>query len=92
VPLGLITEDGTGAVTTGQDTWLRTVNPDTGSVTDAGVDRAEARHLKVFAWPLDPSQGSAAQVERLLDDGVDGIITDNPVQIRNDIASARPTT
>ena len=71
VPLGLITEDGTGAVPTGQYTWLRTVNPTTGSVTDAGVDGAQARHLKVFAWPLDPSQSSAAQVERLVDDGVD---------------------
>lgn len=92
VPLGLITEDGTGAVTTGQDTLLRTVNPATGSITDAGVDGAQALHLKVFAWPLDPSQSSAAQVERLVDDGVDGIITDNPILVRHEIAAARSTT
>jgi glycerophosphoryl diester phosphodiesterase len=91
VPLGLITEDGTGRVPSGQDTWLRTVNPTTGSVTDPGVDSAQARHLKVFAWPLDPSQSSAAQVERLIDDGVDGIITDNPILIRHEIASAHTT-
>lgn len=92
VPLGLITEDGTGAVPTGQDTWLRTVNQATGSVTDAGVDGAQARHLKVFAWPLDPSQSSAAQVERLVDDGVDGIITDNPILVRHEIDAAGATT
>jgi glycerophosphoryl diester phosphodiesterase len=92
VPLGLITEDGSGAVPTGQDTWLRTVNPTTGSVTDAGVDSAQVRHLKVFAWPLDPSQSSAAQVERLVDDGVDGIITDNPVLVSHEIVVAGATT
>lgn len=92
VPLGLITEDGTSAVTTGQDTWLRTVNPATGSITDTGVDGAQALHLKVFAWPLDPSQSSAAQVERLVDDGVDGIITDNPILVRHEIAAAGSTT
>ena len=92
LPLGLITEDGAGAVPTGQDTWLRTVNPATGSVTDPGVDGAQARHLKVFAWPLDPTQSSAAQVERLVDDGVDGIITDNPILVRHEIAAAGGTT
>jgi glycerophosphoryl diester phosphodiesterase len=91
VPLGLITEDGTSNVTTGQDTWLRTVNPATGSITDAGVDGAQAQHLKVLAWPLDPSQSSAAQVERLVDDGVDGIITDNPILVRHEIAAAGST-
>jgi glycerophosphoryl diester phosphodiesterase len=92
VPLGLITEGSTGAVPAGQDTWLSTVNPTVGAVTDPEVDHAQARHLKVFAWPLDPSQGSAAQVERLVDDGVDGIITDNPILVRHEVAAALSTT
>ena len=92
VPLGVITEDGTGNDPTGQDSWLGTINPTAGTVTDAGVDSAQARHLKVFAWPLDPSQSSAAQIERLVDDGVDGIITDNPILVRHEIATAGATT
>ena len=88
LPVGLITDDGTAPAMAGQDTWLRTVNPTIGTVTDAGVDSAQALRLKVFAWPLAPGQSSRAEVERLVDDGVDGIITDNPILVRHEIASA----
>lgn len=88
VPLGLITEDGTRALATGQDTWLRTINPTTRTVTNAAVV-AHTRHLKVFAWPLAAGENSVAQVERLVDDGVDAIITDNPILVRHEIAVAQ---
>lgn len=87
VPLGLLTENPVNPE--GTDTWLRTVNAATGSVDDAGVDRATAANLQVFTWPLDAAQGTPAQIERMVDDGVSGIITDNPVLIQPLISSAR---
>lgn len=92
VALRLIAGDVTGSVPDGQDTWLRTVDPAIGSVTDTGVGGAQARHLKGLAWPLDHTQSRAAQVERLVDDGVNEIITDNPVLVQHEIPAAGATT
>jgi glycerophosphoryl diester phosphodiesterase len=79
VPLGLLTM---GSLRSGGgDSWLHTVNPTTGSVTDAAVDRASAANLQVFTWPLSASQGRPSQVERMVDDGVSGIITDDPALV-----------
>jgi glycerophosphoryl diester phosphodiesterase len=89
VPVGLITEDGTRALASGQDTWLSTINPTTETVTDAAVVTAHTRHLKVFAWPLAAGESSVAQVTRLVNDGVDGIITDNPILVRHEIVVAQ---
>ena len=80
VPLGLITEAPVDVDHVAS--WVHTVNPDTGALSDAGVDRASAANLQVFAWPLDVAQSSAAQVERMVDDGVSGIITDDPAHVR----------
>jgi glycerophosphoryl diester phosphodiesterase len=79
VPLGLLTKDSVNPE--GIDSWLYTVNPATGSVNDPGVDAAHAANLQVFTWPLDAAQGTPAQIERMVDDGVSGIITDNPALI-----------
>jgi glycerophosphoryl diester phosphodiesterase len=90
VPVGLLTK--APVKTAGVDGWMRTINPATGSVNDAGVDQASAAHLQVFAWPETGSQGSPKEIERLVDDGVSGIITDNPVLLRHLVSSAGPTT
>ena len=86
VPLGLITKSHWSPE--GADSWLRTLNPATGSVNDAGVDRASAAHLQVFAWPMGAAQSRSTQVERMVDDGVSGIITDDPARIRQLVSSA----
>lgn len=87
VPLGLLTKDPVNAE--GMDRWLRTVNLATGSVNHPIVARANAANLQVFTWPLDVAQGSPPQIERMVDDGVSGIITDNPVLIGHLVSSAR---
>ena len=87
VPLGLITDTGTVA-SAARQSWLGTVNPTVRMVSDAGVDAVQARHLKVFAWPPSTSPATPSQVERLVDDGVDGLITDDPVQARQQIVSS----
>lgn len=53
------------------------VNPRYDTVTAAFVRRVHARHMKVFAWVAD----SRATVRRLIDDDVDGIISDRPEAI-----------
>lgn len=57
-------------------------------MTDGGVERATDLHLQVFAWPLDPTQATASQVERLVDDRVSGIVTDDPGQTRSQLNAA----
>ena len=51
------------------------------------MERASDLHLQVFAWPLDPTQATSSEVERLVDDRVSGIITDNPGQTRSQLAA-----
>jgi glycerophosphoryl diester phosphodiesterase len=87
VPLGLLTKNPVNP--DGMDSWLRTINPATGSVNDPEVDQATAANLQVFTWPLDAAQSSPPQIERMVDDGVSGIITDNPALIEHLISSAR---
>jgi glycerophosphoryl diester phosphodiesterase len=86
VPLGLLTMGGVPATVT--DRWLRTLNPASGSVTDLGVDEAGAAHLEVFAWTPTSAAAGPAQIERLVDDGVRAVITDNPVVTRQLVSSA----
>ena len=57
-------------------------------MTDGGVERASDLHLQVFAWPLAPTQATSSEVERLVDDRVSGIITDNPGQTRSQLDAA----
>ncbi|HET9828574.1 MAG TPA: glycerophosphodiester phosphodiesterase family protein [Nocardioidaceae bacterium] len=83
VPLGLLTHQGISAAT--GRSGLRTVNPTANTVTGAGVDHARAEHLQVFAWPAHGLQVTEAQVDHLVEDGVTGIITNNPAAIRRDI-------
>ena len=92
VPHGVITEDRTATGTSRHDTWIDTIEPAAGTMTDRGADSPHIRHLKVLAWPLDPDQSSTAQVERFLCDGVAGIITDNPILVRHAITSADAST
>lgn len=84
VPLGLITMSPVNPE--GVDTWLRTLNPVTSTVNDASIDQAYEVNLQVFAWPLDLAQASSSQVERMVDDGVSGIITDNPLSVEHLLA------
>jgi glycerophosphoryl diester phosphodiesterase len=84
VPVGLVTESAIGDDSPG--TWLSTLNATT--VTDGGVERASDLHLQVFAWPLAPTQATSSEVERLVDDRVSGIITDNPGQTRSQLDAA----
>ena len=85
VPVGLLTESAIGDDSPGA--WLSTLNATTSAVTDGGVERASDLHLQVFAWPLDPTQATSSEVERLVDDRVSGIITDNPGQTRSQLAA-----
>jgi glycerophosphoryl diester phosphodiesterase len=85
VPVGLLTESGITDDSPG--TWLSTLNATTSAVTDSGVERASDLQLRVFAWPLDPTQATSSEVERLVDDRVSGIITDNPGQTRSQLAA-----
>jgi glycerophosphoryl diester phosphodiesterase len=86
VPLGLLTSSPVHPE--GIDSWIHTVNPTIGSVNDAGVDRASAANLQVFSWPAGVLQSGAPEIERMVDDGVSGIITSDPRLIRLLISSA----
>lgn len=85
VPVGLITENGLSG--TNALPWLTTVNPTTGTTTAAVVKQAATRSLMVFAWPSRPAQVVSAQVERLVDDGVEGIITNNQAATRRRVTA-----
>lgn len=85
VPVGLITENGRAPST--DSPWLTTVNTTTASVTDARVDTAVAQHLRVLAWPATSGQDERAQIERLVDDGVAGVISDRPALVRRVLAA-----
>jgi glycerophosphoryl diester phosphodiesterase len=50
--------------------------------TKALVDEAHRAHLKVIPWTID----DAATMNKLIDDGVDGIITDYPDRLREIMA------
>jgi glycerophosphoryl diester phosphodiesterase len=58
----------------GVATYAGYVNPQYDTVTAAYVREVHARHLKVFAWVAD----TKAAIRKLLDDNVDGIVSDRP--------------
>jgi glycerophosphoryl diester phosphodiesterase len=89
VPIGLLTTRSVNAARV--DSWVRTVNAATGSVNHAVVVSARTAKLQVFAWPQDPAQASPREIERLVHDGVSGIITDNPIRTRQLVSSATTT-
>lgn len=76
VPVGLITE--TGTVPAADTTWLSSVNALSTTVTDARIDSATRDGNVVLSWPPTGSQDSARRIDQLVDDGVRGIITDQP--------------
>jgi len=55
------------------------------NVTPAALAEAHALHLAVLAWTVD----DAADMTRLIDMGVDGIITDYPDRLRKVMAERR---
>lgn len=87
VPLGLLTKGPVDVA--GIDSWVHTVNPEIGSLTDAGVDQATRARLQVFSWPDTSAQSSAAEIERMVDDGVSAVITDDPVQTEALVGTTR---
>jgi glycerophosphoryl diester phosphodiesterase len=87
VPLGLLTKGPVNV--TGIASWMHSVNPEIGVLNDAGVDQATKAHLQVFTWPDDKAQGRSTQIERMVDDGVSGIITDDPVHTEALVDTAR---
>ena len=78
VPLGLITTHGVGAL----DTLLGVQTINSSSISDAGIDRADAARLPVIAWPRNDAPDTRAQVDQLVADGVSGLIADNPSDVR----------
>jgi glycerophosphoryl diester phosphodiesterase len=90
VPIGLITK--TGLAGASSDEWAQMVNPSYGTVTDAGVDAAQADHEEVFAWPKDRAQDTPREIKRLVDDGVNGVITNSPDTARRLSAMGTGTT
>jgi hypothetical protein len=79
VPVGLITK--TGSVPAGDATWLSSVNAASSSVTDARTDTAMRDGSVVLSWPRTTKPDSARRIDRLVDDGVRGIITDHPAEV-----------
>ena len=59
---------------------------DTEVVTEAFVDEAHRRGMQVHVWTID----DAAEMARLLDLGVDGIMTDRPAVLKEVLAGPRP--
>lgn len=86
VPVGLILNKGLGDPSA--ETWLTTVNTTTATVSDAKVDAAGSNGLLVLAWPKSATQDTATQIERLVDDGVTGVITNRPALARREIVAA----
>jgi glycerophosphoryl diester phosphodiesterase len=76
VPVGLISKSGTPPAS--DVPWLSTLNITNSSVTRAVVTAAAREGLPVLAWPASGRPDNAGQIERLVDDGTAGIITDRP--------------
>jgi len=85
IPVGLISE--TGSVSATDANWLTTLNATSESTTDARVDAAAHLGLRVLAWPSSGTADTSDRVEQLVDDGVVGIITDDPAQTRQDLTA-----
>lgn len=76
VPVGLISKSGTPPAD--DVPWLSTFNTTNSSVTGACVKAAARQGLPVIAWPASGRPDNAGQIERLIDDGTAGIITNRP--------------
>lgn len=90
VPLGLISNSTPKSLA--GDTWMQTFNPLATSVTDTTVDEAQADHLKVFTWMNKKTPDTAAELEKLSDAGVDGVISNRPDLARAELASSIPSS
>ncbi|MDX6372378.1 MAG: glycerophosphoryl diester phosphodiesterase [Nocardioidaceae bacterium] len=88
VPVGLITE--TGTAPSSDQPWITSVNTTTAQVTDKRVDAAASADVRVLAWPAQSDQDTSAEAERLVDDGVSGIITDYPSMVRRVVGQHTP--
>jgi glycerophosphoryl diester phosphodiesterase len=87
VPLGLLTRKPLRPE--GVDSWINTVEPTAAAVTDPAIDQVNAARLQVFAWPANQAQGTSVQIERMVKDGVTGIITNDPRLLRTLVDAAR---
>lgn len=85
VPLGLLTHH---LSPDGIASWIHTLNPTASAVTDGTVDQASAARLQVLAWPANAAQATTPEIERMVDDGVSGIITNDPAQLRRLVDAA----
>lgn len=89
VPVGLITE--TGSAPGSDQPWITSVNTTTAQITDTVVDAATRASIRVLAWPAQSTQDTKAEIERLVDDGVSGIITDHPSMVGRVLDHQTPT-
>ena len=90
VPLGLIAKSTPRTLT--KFMGEQTFNPQAQSVNDLTVDQAQGKHLRVFAWLSKGTPDTAAEIEKLADDGVNGIISDRPDLARAELATSVPST
>ncbi len=59
-----------------------------GNVTVELVNAVHAKGSLIFAWTVNSDE----KVQHLVDCGIDGILTDNPIMLRNALSSAHYTT
>ena len=90
VPLGLIAKSTPTKLT--KFIGEQTFNPQAQSVSDTTVDQAQGKHLRVFTWLSKGTPDTAAEIEKLADDGVDGIISDRPDLARAELTTSVPST
>jgi glycerophosphoryl diester phosphodiesterase len=84
VPVGLIATKGFEGLN--KYGWLQTFDPNSESVSDSAVDSAHSRHMEVFAWPKKRAHDSPVTMDRLFDDGVNGVITNRPDIARKELS------
>jgi glycerophosphoryl diester phosphodiesterase len=85
VPVGQIDE--TGTIPTDETRWISSLNASSESLTGARVAAALHEGVAVLAWPRSSADDTASHIERLVDDRVTGIITNDPPTARFVLAS-----
>ncbi len=74
IRLAVLSEDGKGYIAVAQEMHAEIVSPNYRRLTEAGVKQAHALHMEVVPW----TANDEASWKKLLDMGVDAIITDDP--------------